>query len=162
MTSRRQFLAALGTGMVGVAGCLSGPGPRRAPDPWSERNVTATQTEDGSPIDRVNGHLTLRRGEFATYEFGNPDTAISFTLTASSVLALPFDVIMLRRETLSRFAAGDQVDPLSSGTASKVIRTHYYTRLPAGDYVVVFDNSKMGGSRPLDQIEITFEMSLEY
>lgn len=162
MTSRRRFLAALGTGMVGVAGCLSGPGPREAADPWVERTVTEGETDTGSPVDKVTGRVKLTRGEFTTYEFGHPEEVMFIDFRADTVLALPFDVATVRRSELSTFADGEDADFFSTASSFDTTGTRFHARLPAGDYAIVLDNSRMLGARPLDKIEIRFELEIEY
>lgn len=162
MTSRRQFLATLGTGMVGVAGCLSGPGPREAADPWLERTVTEDETDNGTPVEHVTGRVKLTRGEFTTYEFGHPEEVMFIDFRGDTVLSLPFDVATVRGSELSRLANGEDPEIISTASSFKTTGTSFYSRLQAGEYAIVFDNSQMWSARPLDEIEIRFELAIEY
>lgn len=162
MTSRRRFLAALGTGMVGIAGCLSGPGPREAADPWLERSVTEDETDNGTPVEHVTGRVKLTRGEFTTYEFGHPEEVMFIDFRGDTVLSLPFDVATVRRSELSAFANGEKAEFFSTASSFDTTGTRFHSRLQAGEYAIVLDNSRMWGSRPLDEVEIRFELSIEY
>ncbi|MFB6125101.1 MAG: hypothetical protein ABEJ59_03995 [Halanaeroarchaeum sp.] len=160
MTSRRRFLAATGATVAALAGCLAGPGPRRAADPYLERTTGTETTEDGTVRETVSGRLRLDRGEFAVHAFEN-DEPMVVSLRASTVLSLPFDVGTLQADELPAYAAGEDVDPLSTASSFGGTGSRFRARLPAGRYVTVFDNTGQWPTRPLDRITIRFEFGLE-
>lgn len=157
--TRRQLLATASTAAAGLAGCLRGPGPRRAADPWAE---FTDETSDGTRS--VRGRLTLRRGEYASV-FVEPsaDSApIILSYHAMSSLSLPFDVLTFTREAFDRYRSDDDADPLSSLSTQNLTAAFAESRLPEGDYVLVLDNTGTGAARPLDEVTIQFEMTVEY
>lgn len=155
MTSRRRFLASvLGLAGASLGGCVTrGPGPRAADDPWLER----TELSDGNGLE---GAVKLRRGEYAAYRFGVPEDAgrLNVELSARSRLSLPFDVLTYDEDDFARYEAGevDREDAIRSFTGFGIEQFHFQNVLAPGRYVLVFDNTRVGDARPLDDVTISF------
>lgn len=155
MIGRRRLLAAV-SGVVGgsLAGCVGrGPGPRTAEDPWLRR----TELNDGRGLE---GAVKLRRGEYAAYPFGVADDAgrMNVELAARSRLSLPFDILTYGEEDFARYESGDaaEEDALRSFSGFGVEQFHFQNVLAPGRYVLVFDNTRVGDARPLDDVTISF------
>lgn len=157
--TRRQLLATASTAAAGFAGCMRGPGPRQADDPWDE---FSDETSDGTRT--VSGRLTLLRGEYApvSIEPSADSAPVILSYHASSALSLPFDVLTFNREEFDNYRADDDADSLSSLTSERLAAAMAESRLPEGEYVLVLDNTGTGAARPLDEVTIQFEMTVEY
>lgn len=157
--TRRQLLATASTAAAGLTGCMRGPGPRRAADPWDE---FSDETSEGTRS--VRGRARLLRGEYVAVSIEPSADAAPIILSyhASSALSLPFDVLTFTREEFDSYRADDDADPLSSLSTENLTTAMAEARLPEGDYVLVLDNTGVGEGRPLDDVTIQFEMTVEY
>lgn len=173
---RRGFLAAAAGAATGaaLAGCIRrGPGPREAADPWRTReNVSEDDVRlargpiggDREVQQGIQGEVVLRRGEYAAYPYGAPPEAGAMfaILRADSRLALPFDVFTFRREDFPAYRDGEDSGFLSAATTLGGTRAGFDNRLNPGEYVLVFDNTRLGQARPLDEVTIRFVFAVVY
>lgn len=175
---RRALLAAAAGAATGaaLAGCIRhGPGPREAADPWQTReNLSEDELHLArSPLDgnsdrelhqAIRGEVVLRRGEYVAYPYGAPpDAGAMFAvLQADTRLALPFDVFTFRRESFPAYRDGEDAEFLSTATTLGGTRAGFDTRMNPGEYVLVFDNTRLGQARPLDEVTIRFVFAVIY
>lgn len=158
--TRRRLLGAVGgvmAGLTGLAGCLRGPGPRPAGDPWQNR------ADQWAGDDwRLSGDVRLPRGTYLAIpiEPTFDDTAFILGFQGRERLALPFDVLTFQTEDFEAYRSGGEIDPLSSVSSQGAEAAFFEGRLPRGRYVVVIDNTRQGAARPLDEVTIRFELTV--
>lgn len=170
---RRDFLAAIGIGMVvGTAGCgSSGSAPtptqtstqtpianptstpanlRAAADPFSDMN---TDTSGEGFVK--SGTVTLSESRYAHLKVAPPD-AFVIDGTVDSAES-PFDFIGMRHEELEAYHTRADYEDLSSITKLAVSSAEFEAELPTGEYRLVFDNTSMGDAPPAAEVVIDFE-----
>jgi hypothetical protein len=145
-------------GLAGLSGCLAGGGPRAASEPWVRRT-----TVDEPGTRGVEGVVRLRRGEFLALPLAvtEAETAGMLRIRARERLSLPFDLLTLRRASLDAYRAGESVDPISSVSVPDSPSARVEGRLPAGEYALVVDNTRLGGAPPLDAVRVGLRVALE-
>lgn len=155
LISRRALLTTAGTLAAGTsAGCLvSADGtPTAAKDPWVER------TELSDPPG-VEGRLRLKRGEYWSYDFV-VDKALRMRFTVRSRLSLTFDAMTFSPEDFDAYLAGETADATLFGSVEGSQRAHRQARVPAGEYIFVLDNTRLGESRSFDEVDLFVKLQI--
>lgn len=144
---RRTFIAGVVTALGATAGCLGSGHRAVAPDQWDFEAETSTE---------VVGSVTLPEGRYGAYQF-RPSRPVTMAVEAHADAAI--DVFFLdRTEYNDRYREGDQIQYHARLSTTDATDVDMASEVPAGDYLLCFDNSGEYGTAPEQTVTVAFEI----
>jgi hypothetical protein len=138
--SRRAVLGAVGTGVAAaVAGCTAGA----APDPDATDGALLDTTAEVDPDRYGSFRFELPGERWVTVEAALSDRSLDVKQDGPAV-----DVVVMTAGQFARFRDGGPFDYRPAVSMPDVVTGGVSGTLPAGEYVLVVDNSDAGPSRP--------------
>lgn len=139
--SRRRLIGAGGSVVfAGLAGC-------------------ATVSGGGPQIDRT---VRINEGSYARFSF-EIDTTATFEYTVDVTEGSPIDVLLLPENQLLAFEFRDRWSPHVDGTVAGTRQADRSLTLPAGEWVLVLDNSdRWETTPPADYRNTQANVALQY
>lgn len=154
---RRTFLAVMGAGTLTGCNALGGNEFEHAKQGDAFSNVK-NATGLGKGEVGKSAHISLPEGEYVELGFSAKEES-EMAMTGQVVKNGPIDLYVMTVDQFNKFKT--QPNLISAEMEAENTGSIDLTKtLPAGDYLLVFDNTHLGGTEPSGKAEVEFEFVL--
>ncbi|MFB6179180.1 MAG: hypothetical protein ABEI77_05590 [Halorientalis sp.] len=152
---RRSYLAVMGAGLLTGCNALGGKKFAKAEQPFS--NVQNASGLDKGDVGK-SAHVELKKGRYANFSFTAQEQS-KMDITGQVMENGPIDIYVMTIDQFNQYQRKPNLIP-SKMEAEQVKSIDISSTIQPNDYLLVFDNTMLGGAKPSGKAVVEFEFVL--